>query len=62
MARFTTPTKKDDILEILVSEFERVRDDFFSATRGDIYYDDKEGAYNALRDVLVKIKIYDKEN
>lgn len=56
--KYTTPTKKGDILEIIIAEFEKAKEECKTYSPDRLYY----GKYVALIDLLAKIKIYEKED
>lgn len=55
--KYTTKTKKEEILNIIINEFERVKKDLKTET-SDFNY----GRYEAIMDILQKVEIYEKED
>lgn len=58
MSKYTTPTKKEKILETIIQQFNEAKDEC-EKFPSDRYY---VGRYVALSDLLKVIKIYEKEN
>lgn len=63
MAKYTCSKTKDEILEIIVEEFEKVNRDYDNAMKNDKekLKERNQGRYVAMFDLLHRLEIYEKE-
>lgn len=63
MARYTCSKTKDEILEIIVEEFEKVNKDYDDALQNnnERFKERNQGRYVAMFDLLHRLEVYEKD-
>lgn len=63
MAKYTCSKTKDEILEIIVEEFEKVNKDYDDALQNnnERFKERNQGRYVAMFDLLHRLEVYEKD-